>query len=205
MSETITVNPISEGILVGIISSLFDEVAYIDPGVLDKNIHLACEGGMSKADRSIRADFATYLLENIAVVYMGLISNTNFRESFKDAVAVEISLDRKNEEFIKKLRNDMRDPDMPNSKGKFVINLCNENQAVYDKLFKLLAKSGAAIKPFDEDIAELVSELSEDSKIDIGFCISNFMYLIRALDKNQAFAVYVKSVIDSVRTKLAIA
>lgn len=202
---SVQVNAKSEQVVVEILSTFFDDVGFIDPETVSGNIELGCEGGMSKADRSIKSDLANYLIKNFSLIFIGLISNKSLRGDFKDAVSVEIGLDHQPEPVVKRMRQEMRDGVPSANKSVYVINFGKENAVVYEKILNMLADSIYLVKSYEAAVSELISELNDDDRIEIGFCISNFMYLIRAFSKNQAFCNYVKDVVDNVRTSLKIA
>lgn len=194
----------AEEFVTRLLSTLFTDVAALSDSVIRKNVELACETGFPKADRTIKSETANYLLKNFGVIYLGLISNNVFRDSFKDAVAVEISLDEKSDEFIRDIREDMRDGEEEPSKGNFVLDFSTYKPAVAEKIGTMISDSLAKISEFEDEFNTLVDELTEEEFIVIGFCISNFAYLIRAFDKNIVFMHYVKDVISIVRKELNI-
>ena len=194
----------AEDFVTRLLTTLFTDVAALSPSVIKTNVELSCETGFSKVDRSIKAETANYLLKNFGVIYLGLISNDVFRDSFKDAVAVEISLDDKSDEFVRSVRDDMRDGDETDSKGNFVLDFGHYKPQVAEKIGNMIGDSLAKISDYESEFNELVNELTEDEFIEIGFCISNFAYLIRAFDKNPVFMHYVKDVISIVRKELNI-
>ena len=213
MNSEVQVNPITETMVVELIDTMFKDVLYLgvdaddntkeksalDPETIYTNLQLACEGGMSRADRAISRDLAMYLIKHFGIIYMGLISNVTFREMFVDAVDEEIALDDSDEDTVRVIRGDMREGETPFSKSKFVLYFSTTNNDVYDKLSHMISDSLDALMPFAKEIEELTDELSTEAKIQIGFCINNFMYLIRAFAKNPTFANCVKEVIENVK------
>ena len=194
----------AEDFVTRLLTTLFTDVAALSPSVIKNNVELACETGFSKVDRSIKAETANYLLKNLGVIYLGLISNNVFRDSFKDAVAVEISLEDKSDEFVRSIREDMRDGGEEESKGNFTLNFSNYKPQVAEKIGNMIGDSLAKISDYESEFNELVDALTEEEFIEIGFCISNFAYLIRAFDKNPVFMHYVKDVVTIVRKELKI-
>lgn len=194
----------AEEFVTKMLTTLFSDVAALSESVIRTNIELACETGLPKVDRSIKVETANYLLKNFSVIYLGLISNDVFRDSFKDAVAVEISLDDKSDEFVKSIREDMQDGDPGQSKGNFILDLGTYNPGVAEKIGSMLSDSLAKIVDFESEFNELADEITEDDAITIGFCVSNFVYLLRAFDKNPLFMHYIKDVISVVKRELQI-
>ena len=174
----------------------------MEPSTVRHNVELACEGGMPRDDRSIRAELANYLMSHFSLLYIGLIINKEFRDTFVEAVSVEIALDDKDEEFVNNIRKDMQDGRPKTSKGNYVINLSSYNEKVYQKLNGKLAESFDKVIQFNDAITEIAADLTDEECSEIGFVASNFMYLIRAFAKNPLFANYAKSVLHTVQEQL---
>ena len=189
---------------IDMLASIFNGIAYIDADTVRYNIERACEGGFAREDRSISMELADWLMYNFSLIFVGLISNKDFRETIMEAVSIELTLDDRPDDFVASIREDMNEGKALESKGNLVINF----GAYSDKIFKIvnakLADSFEKVSEYYDTIDNMSTELSEDDMIDIGYCVSNFAYLIRALSKNNLFTVYVKSVIGSVKQQLAI-
>lgn len=192
----------AEAVIIELLSNIFDDVAYMDPATVRQNIELATSGGFSKSDRSIRAGLANYLISHFALIYTGLVVNKEFRETFKDAVDLEICFDNVSPYEKASIRNTMSDGKPVSSKGSFVIDTGRYSDSVYKKLNEKLSLSFSKLTKHDETISQAINDLSDDDKIIIGFCVSNFMYLIRAFDKNSTFKNYVRYIIESVSQTL---
>lgn len=206
-NNKVDVDFVAENAVIELISVVFSNVAFMDPDTVRHNMELACEGGMTKTDRSIKTDLANYLLSHFSLIYTGLIVNSDFRDTVVEAVSVEIALDSKPSEFVKQIRSDMQNGEMQRldaQKGSYVINFSKYNDNVYKKLNGKLFDSFDKIKSYDKVIDYESSNLDEETKIRIGFCVSNFMYLIRAFSKNPLFTRYVKTIVHSVQTQLGI-
>lgn len=202
--KTINVNATTEAAVVELLANIFDNIAILDSETVRRNIELATEDGMPKSDRAIRVELANYLMNHFSLIFVGLIVNQDFRDTFMEAVSVEMALDSKDELFVANIRTEMLDGKQRTSKGNFVLNFSHYNDGIYKKLNARLSDSFTKIEDFDGTINQFIEELSDDSKLDIGYCVSNFMYLIRAFAKNQLFAKYVKSVVKSVQEQLGI-
>ena len=200
----IKVDKVAEAAVVGLLSDVFDSIAYLDAETVRKNVELAA-GGMSKYDRSIRMELGNYLMSHFALIFVGLIVNADFRNTFMEAVSVEITLDNKDSEFVSKIRGEMKDDKIRDSKGNFVIDFSSYNDKVYRKINGKLSDSFGRVSAFNTTIDTFITELTEDDMLDIGYCISNFMYLIRAFSKNALFTNYVKAVVHKVQSQLEIA
>lgn len=199
------VNVVSEQHVVSLFDKLFDSVAYIDPEILRHNIGLASEGGMSHADRAIRLELANYLMSHFAYIYAGFIIDYRFRDTFIEAIQLEILLDSVDSNQKEAIRKEMatNSPSKKPSKGNYVVNLAVYNESASDKINEKIYKGFEAFKPYADAIDMLAMRLTQRDKIEIGFCVSNFMYCIRALAKNAKFADYVKFMIKQVETSLA--
>jgi hypothetical protein len=203
--DEIMVNPIAEQAIVDLLSSIFDGIAYLDSETVRYNVLLACEGGMSKEDRSIRVELGNYLMSHFGIIFAGLVINNDFREAFTEAVSTEISLDDMPADKVSVIRNAMRDTvDRSSSSGNFVINLGSFNDKIYRKINSKLLDSFGRIDSFSDAVDDFIRDLTDDERIDIGFVVSNFMYLVRAFSKNAVFTFYVKSVVHDVMQKLGI-
>ena len=200
----VNVNPSAEAAVVELLANVFTSISYIDASTVRRNIELASEGGMSKFDRSIRVELANYLISHFSLIFVGLIVNKDFRDTFMEAVSVEMALDGKNEAFVAKIRDEMTENLPKVSKGNFVLDFSAYNDNIYKKLNTKLSRSFDKISEFDATLDQFASELSDEDKINIGYCVSNFMYVIRAFAKNQLFSNYVKSVVHSVQEQLDI-
>lgn len=204
--NTDAVDFIAENAVTELISVVFSNIAYMDPETVRSNMELASEYGMSKSDRSIKVDLANYLLSHFSLIYTGLIVNSDFRDTVVEAVAVEIALDSKPAGFVQQIRSDMQNNKslVSDRKGIYVINLGRYNDSVYKKINAKLFDSFDKVKKFDKAIDYATDNLEDDAKIRIGFCVSNFMYLIRAFSKNPLFTRYVKTIIHSVQHQLGL-
>lgn len=194
----------AEAAVVELLFNVFDGIAYMDPDAVHQNMVLA-SGGFSMEDRSIRMELANYLIGHFAFIYAGLIVNDDFRRTFMEAVSVEIALDSEPEGFVMDVRAQMADQKERDSRGNFVVNLSVYNDAFYRRINSKLSFSFGKVTQFGESIDRFAAQLSDDNRIDIGYCASNFMYAIRAFSKNAAFAGYVKSVVHSVEQTLGVA
>ena len=188
-----------------LIKTLFTDIAALSESVIDKNNRKLMPGGFPAKDRVISADKLKYLTGHFGVIYLGLISNDVFRDSFKDAVAVEISLEEKNdEEFERSIRKDMQtEASAMNSKRRYVrVDLSKYDSRAAEALGKRIGDSLGTIAAFEQEFNELVDELTEDDFIEIGFIVSNYAYLLKAFQQNDLFYEYVRDVIGVVKKEL---
>lgn len=201
----IHVDPISEEAVVKMIAQMFNPIAYMEPEALQKNIRLACNGGFSKKDRSIRAELANYLISHFSLLMMGLVSNAQFRNMLRDAVAMEQALESEDAQFVEEARADMaRDIPKVASKGSFVLNLSSYNDKVFRNLNSRFSASLERAAEYDDEISRLARDLDDESMSTIGYIVCNFMYLFRAFAQNPTFTSCVKSTFSDVQHQLGL-
>ncbi len=200
--KTIKVDDVTEVAVVELLSNVFNSIAYMDPETVRRNLELGSEGGMSEQDRSIRMELGNYLMSHFSLIFIGLIVNQDFRDTFMEAVSVEIALDDKDANFVKKIRSEMKDDKVRDTKGNFVLNFSSYNDKIYRKINGKLSDSFNIVSSFGDTVDNFVGELTDEDMTDIGFCVSNFMYLIRAFSQNALFTNYVKAVCHSVQQQL---
>ncbi len=184
--------------VVELLSTMFG-FAYLDPETLRDNIRMGSKGKLSRRDRSIDKKLADYLLENFAYIFAGLIGNEGFRNVFMEAVSSELVLEDRDEVFVQGLRAEMNAGKEPDSGEVYILDFSKYDDPIYRRINGILAESFDQLKAHSGWIDELVRGLSEDDVIDIGFCISNFVFLVRAFSQNGLFTQYVKSVIERVK------
>ena len=198
------VDVVAERAVTTILFNIFDTIAYMDPDVVRHNIELACKGGMDDPDRHIRVELANYLMSNLAVIVAGLVVDQGFRSDFIDAVVMEMELDNMDPEFVSSKRKEMHTVAANASKGDFVLDLSVYNDGIYRRINEKISGGFFKMLEYDAAIDSFIADLSPQDKADIGFCVSNFMYVIRAFAKNDLFADYVKSVVKHVKDELGI-
>lgn len=195
----------AEDFIVALIGEYFGNIAAIDDRTLRENIFLGCENGFSEEDRSVRIELADYLFEDFSVIYLGLLVNDDFRNSFKKAVDLELSLADKSRSYVRDVRQQLKDGPVMPSQGNLVIDLSRFDLAAAKDVSTRIRSSMDKIAPFSDEFNAIVQEVTDEEAATVGFCISNFMYLIRAFDKNPTFENYVRSVVKAVGTNLGIA
>ncbi len=202
--DNVKINQTAEQAVVAIIANLFESSAFIDTDTLRRNIQCGCAGGSSRADRTIRADLADYLMSNFGVIFIGLLINKDFRDTFMESIAIENVIDDKNPEIIAKIRDDMKVGEQKSSAGDYVVDFSKYDDAMFKSINGMLLQSFKRVDNYSEQIDVFIDNLTEDDMIDIGYCVSNFMYLIRAFSQNGLFANYVKRVIHNAKDLLDI-
>ena len=193
------VNPKAEMSAVKLISVLFSKLSILDTEAVRHNIQASSEGGMNISDRTIEKDKLDFIVDNFACAEILLLGNANFRSNVRRAIFTEISLDEKKPDEIKKIREKSNGGTASSDIGseKAVINFSKYNEAVYNDTRDRIIKS-FRVKPGSEIVINrLVSALSIDDKIGVSFCVSNFMYFLRAFSKNAVFAEWFKTAVNN--------
>ncbi len=92
---------------------------------------------------------------------------------------------------------------MPSYSGKtLTIDFSVYDDDIFRKLSGRLLEGFEMIDSYSDQINTFIEDITEDEKIDIGYIVSNFMYLLRAFCQNELFMNYVKTVIDEVKYQL---
>lgn len=182
--------------------SSFSDIGIVSNTMMDDNIKLGCPGNASKANRAIDKDTADLLLDNIFYLLFALMRDEDFREQFQDSIGTEIGLEGSSDWCVKDARAKMN-RDKPSGKApKYIIDLSVYNEAVADKISRIISNSFYNAEVYKEEFNDLVGELTRNNTLTIGFSASNFMYLIRALDKNYSFRCMVINEIEKVKNEL---
>lgn len=194
-------NVYSELFVAKILPVLFDSnIAYLDAESVKLNLALATPSGWSEEDRSIRAGLVNYLLNNFGYIRYVLIQDSDLRKLFVDCVKSEIELDLQDDnEYIAFVRAKDMDVDDHSNEKMFVIDLSSYNSKIANKIVEKVKSALMSVENLDYFIDYYTNELTEEDRVDIGFCVSNFMYLIRAFANNVRLSQAVKSVVRDVR------
>lgn len=198
-------NALSEDFTVALIVEYFGDIAAIDEKTVRENVRLACENGLSEEDRSLRVELMEYLLNEFSVIYLGLLANGDFRDSFKEAVSKEMEITGKSRDYILDYRRQFQEYTEVPSRGSTVIDLSTFDLAEAKYISGRIGSSMEKIKPFQEEFDAMVSEVTDADAVAIGYCICNFLYLIKAFNNNRSFEKYVKTVVRAVASGLGIA
>ena len=195
----------SEEYIKKLVLSVFSGIGFISEKVLTENVAYLSGEGFLPEERTIDKSLADFMLNNFGTVLLGLISNQNFRNAFKAAAGTELGLDSKDETFIKSVREEMSKGEKPWQETEpLTVDLGTFDPETAADIGDAIAKSIDGIKEYSSEFDELVSELTKDQKIDIGFAASNFGYIIRALSQNPIFRNYVRDIVVSVNEQLGI-
>lgn len=192
------VDVIAEIATVEILSNIFNHIAYMDAETVRENIEMACYGGFEPSDRTIPKEVGDWIMDNFSLIFLGLIVNQDFRDAMMEAVSVEIGLEERDDGFIKRIRDEMGSSENLEGMDNYLIDLGRYSDDMYRYINGRLADSFGKITDFGETVDIMISELSEDDMIDIGFCVSNFMFLLRAFAQNGVFREYIKTVVETV-------
>lgn len=200
------VDSLSENAIVQMLAGLFNDVAYMTPEDVRHNIQCASEGGFSVEDRTYKASTMNYLLSRFSLIFVGLLSNAEFRKAFIDAIAMEQNIEDQTPEKQKEIRDDMNAIRLKSSgnESKMVLNLSSYNDEVFKKINAKLFDSFTKLDGYDAAIDDMIDHQSEECKEEFGYIVSNFAYLVRAFDKDTIFFAYVSSVLKNVQNTMGL-
>ncbi len=201
LSEKISVPAGSDAVeaFVKKMREMVEPFAYMDDDIIRKNTDLAVGNGMSADDRTISFECAHYIMTNLAYIFMGVVLDESFRNTFVECLNVEIEFDKKSEEQKKKIRDKMKDKKPYDSMGSIVIGVSSFSPLV-DKLFSAgLAEGFDTLEKHEDEFDSAVEALTDEEKTKLGFLFSNWMYLIRAFTHNDLFMSYIVTVIEKVK------
>ena len=189
--------------LVEMLRNMTGGFAILSDEVLNNNLRLMTSGGMSYEDRTLSFECAEYVMANMAYMFMGLVLDPNFKKQFIDALNVELQIDDQPANVREQTRASMKDGKPFASKGSIVLGVTQFVPAIQDDLSRKMSEGFTKLDPYAAEFDAAVSAMSVEEKVQIGFIVSNFMYLIRAFSKNDMFMSYVVTVIEKVKATLA--
>ena len=189
--------------LVEMLRNMTGGFAILSDEVLTNNLRLMTGGGMDYEDRTLTFECAEYVMANMAYMFMGLVLDSNFKKSFVDALNVELQIDDLPANVKEKTRASMKDGKPFASKGSIVLGVTQFVPAIQDDLSRKMSEGFSKLDPYAAEFDAAVAGMSVEQKVEIGFIVSNFMYLIRAFSKNDMFMSYVVTVIEKVKATLA--
>lgn len=195
---------LAEDFTCALIGEYFGNIAAIDEKTVRENVALASDGGFSEEDRTVRAEITDYLLREFSVIYLGLLANEDFRGQFSEAVNFEMEMHGKSRDYENEMRKQLGEQSAP-SEYNVLIDLGTFNLSVAKNISGRIRTSMDRIAPFSEELNSMIAEETDEDAAKIGFCICNFMYLIKAFEKNPSFYDYVRTVVRAVAEGLGIA
>lgn len=176
--------------------------AIVDEKVIAKNVELAGGYGMSAEDRTVSFECAEYLVSNLSYIIMGIVLDAGFKETFTEALNVELEIDKKDDATRKTIRESMRDPKEFDSLGNIVMGVTSFTPAVIAEFMTKMEDGFTALDKYSKEFDDAVDKLTEAQKLELGFIVSNWMYLIRAFNKNDLFMSYVITVVERIKAAL---
>ena len=201
--EYAMVDRTAEDAVVALLDLLFHDVALMSPPVVRHNIQAESMGGFPAADRTFRKATTDYLLDEFMWIYIGLLSNTEFRETFIDAIGMEQNYDDESPKKQEKIRKTMNAGLKGAAAGPTVhLDLSAYNDRIYQEIKDRLVRSIRNTDGYDKVIAQFKAEQTRDCQEEIGFIVSNFGYLLRAFEQNGTFFLYVSEVLKRVHESL---
>ena len=198
-------NAYAVDLISALIGEYFGNTAATDEKTIRENTALGSEGGFSEEDRTVRGELVDYLLDKFSVIYLGLLVNESFRERFDEAVRFEMELTGKSRDYVLEMRKRYQGRLSEPSDYNVTLNFGTFSLALAKNVSVRIKTSMDKIAPFAEEFDSIVREVTDEEAAKIGFCVCNFMYLIRAFDKNPEFESYVRTVVHSVGSGLGIA
>lgn len=198
-SDPVSASTMSPDSFVTMLRSMVGPFTILNDSVIQKNLDMAFGVGMSNSDRTIPFETIGYIMFNASYILMGLVLDSDFKDAFMSAVLVEMSLDEKSPEEVKKARKDMSTVDDISHEGYLTIGVTSFMPAVRDHLLRMMDKSFEALSPYADEFDETVDKLTNDYKLELGFIFSNFMYLFRAFGHNGVFVSYVITIVEKMK------
>lgn len=195
-----TVDNTAEEAIVQFLAGCFNAVAYMVPEDVRHNLHAASSGGFDLEDRTYKASMINYLLSRSSLIFVGLLSNEEFRQAFIESIVMEQNLEDQTPALQAEMREDMNSVKMKNdNNAKVVIDFSKYDDEVFKKINGKLYDSFKKLDGYDAVINKMINHQTTQCKKDYGFIVSNFAYLLRAFERNTVFLAYVSSVLESVK------
>ena len=200
------VDDLSENAIVQMLAGLFNDVTYMIPEDVRHSIQCMSEGGFSVEDRTYKTSVINYLISRFSLIFVGLLSNHEFRQAFIDAIAMEQNLEDQTPEQQAEIRADMNTVKIKNAESspRMVVNFSHYNDSVFKKINAKLLESFNKMDGYDDAIDDMINHQTEDCKDEFGYIVSNFAYLIKAFDKDTVFFAYVSSVLKHVQNTMGL-
>lgn len=187
------------GAFVDMLREMVGGFAILSENVLQKNMKLMSGEGLSYEDRTVSFECADYVISNLAYIFMGLVLDSNFKESFMDALNVELQIDSMPANQREQVRKQMKDLKQYQSKGSIVLGVTTFVPPIADNLTRKMQEGFSKLDAYADEFDAEVAKMPNENKVELGFIFSNFMYLIRAFTHNDMFMSYVITVIEKVK------
>ena len=176
--------------------------ATLDDATIRRNVDLAAGIGMTAEDRTIPYEVADYFIGNLAYIIMLVIFNKSIKQEFMDAVALEIQLDSKSEEERKKIRFGMKSPTQPTYTASIVFGVTSFSTQLEEIISMKMQRGFTNLDKYSDEFDQKVNALTAEEKLEYGFIVSNWMYLIRAVTHNDIFSSHLVTVIEQIKEQL---
>ena len=175
--------------------------ATLDEETIRRNIDLAAGIGMTNDDRTVPYEVADYFVGNMAYIIMMIVFDKSVKQQFLDAVALEIQLDSKSESERQKIRLGMRSPTQPHYTASIVLGITNFSTQLEEIISAKMKRGFENLDRFSDEFDAKVNSLTDAEKLEFGFIVSNWMYLIRAITHNDIFSSYLVTIIEQIKDK----
>ncbi|MBO5435124.1 hypothetical protein J6A31_04810 [bacterium] len=209
MSIANTANPSTKR-SVPTLTSLLDAYAFcitpcctIDKSIIQGNLKMI-DSDSVKFDRRVSFDSIFFVAKNFAVLLgMVLLDYDGTQQLIGDVINKEIEIDGLNIDAKRNMRESMADSDVDIDFSHMIemglTNLSNSMMAVVIKeavnSLEICGKGPLAV-----DIDKALSQNDASAKIIIGILLSNFAYIMRAINHNPVFFKELASKVYAVRT-----
>lgn len=140
-------------------------------------------------ERFVSFNKSVYLARHAGVLIGALVMDSDgFRGFLGDAIEKEIYLDGVSQEKRKISRGELVPRDFERDRYA-VTGLCMFNHDTFMTLFGMAAKSLTDLNgtKFTQDVDEAFKKYTEDDAALVGILLSNFYYLVRALNNDRRF------------------
>lgn len=182
---------------------MVEPFALVNADIIKENVdQMVGAGTMTYEDRTVSYDCVNYVMSNMAYILSGLIMQPAFKTEFVNAVYAEKYLDTVSTERKAELRKAMTNPNKPVSRGSIVLGETQFAQKIEENLKAKMGASFDTMSRFDSEVAQTAAALDNEYKLELGYVFSNWMYLIRAFNKNDDFMGKVISVIEDFKAEI---
>lgn len=184
-------------------------VAKLDPDVLEANSEIVFEKTPDD-EKKLSMDVLSYIASNFSLLILVLADDfIHTRDIMADFIEQEIELDDldpiKRKEKRETMQLKSKDP-VPKESG--IIDL-TQNELTYDMTAKLIAAVNQSYLKYintnvDTRYQNITEQLQDEDFIIIGYILSNYFYILRALNYNPKCLVTVADILDRYKKYLNI-
>lgn len=184
-------------------------VAKLDPDVLEANSMIVFEKTPDE-EKILSMDVLSYLASNFGLLILALSDDfIHIRDVMADFIEQEIELDELNSDERKAKRKAMQlKSKEPIPKESGTINLA-KHELSYDITMKLItAVNQSYLKYIDTNVdteyQRVIGQFQDDDFVIMGYILSNYFYILRALNHNPKCLVTIVDVLNRYKEYLNI-